>query len=363
MAKIRVKKNISEAFQKALPTDEKRIRPWHIKPEVSKPPPVDNFSKPTVTPTDKPTVTPTDKPTVTPTDKPTVTPTEPTVTPTEPTVTPTVTPTPTVGVKKLYTSDLPRQQEEIILYLLSIKDSQDPNKTRPVGYNRIAKQIQSERIFVKRSIENLSKLGFITGKESFNGMIKGTIYSLGNIEIVKAKTPTATVTPTVTPTRSSSSFFTTTTEELPNLDQFASLKKIGFTDNHSKQILEGGLLSLNDLEKSLEFIDWSIEHEKLKANMPLNYIMGILRKGTFNRPDGYKSKIEIWRENEAKAEKEEAERLKKLEEQIFENKYTIWRSKLTPEEIHEISPMFKKGEALDAMLRANFRDNIFSSGE
>jgi hypothetical protein len=132
----------------------------------------------------------------------------------------------------------------------------------------------------------------------------------------------------------------------------APLKKIGLTQEHLRQLLMQKNLTLEDIQNSIDYFAHDLQHNKTKkiTTTPLNYFMGILRKGqAYSRPMGYKSPEDVMREKEneikslqEKAREKEREKTEKSEKkkklEIFNTKFTAWMNSLTGAEIQTLLP-------------------------
>jgi len=155
---------------------------------------------------------------------------------------------------------------------------------------------------------------------------------------------------------------TTNGAELPeewdniNLDL---LQDIGFSESHLKQ-----LCSLN----TPELVEESIKHfafgllnnpKTKQYPNPINVLMGVLRKGQAWVENNYKSLQEIAQEELVARKKAEAERLVKLEQEIYNAEFKIWESGLSATELKAIEFGTQYLGPLKARLKACFDKTIW----
>ncbi len=355
MANIKIKENISDAFDTQVSDHRLRARPWRTIKKDSFP------QEPKKNPKKKTTLSTTPKTTLGTTLSTTLSTTETTLSTTpKTTLGTTLSTTPKNIIQKnkyLYISQLPLKKKNILEYLSSIRDFENPNQTCVVGLGRIAQKVGTDRGYVQKTLKQFIDAKYLAKKESYDSKYKGSIYDLSVIIFDSNFSEKTTLSTTLSTPICSSSKYNTTTIDLAS---YHELRNIGLDNGHIKQILNKNILNQTELEKSLDYIEWSLKNKTLKTESPLKYIMGILLRGPFNRPDGYKTPKEVWLEREAEHLREESKKLKQLEEEIFESQYIIWKSKLTPEEINEISPMFKQdGVLLESILKSHFETKVF----
>ncbi len=148
--------------------------------------------------------------------------------------------------------------------------------------------------------------------------------------------------------RSSSSRVSQTTkilEPLPkdwmeiNFSELTALN-IPFGQNHLRQIHATARVSAQELQESINHYAYDLRYtpgRKLAVQNHLGYFLNSLKNGPYAPPKGYKSPVEIVRENYAASKREEAARIEKLNAEIFESEFSIWWNKLTLEEQKKIT--------------------------
>jgi hypothetical protein len=112
---------------------------------------------------------------------------------------------------------------------------------------------------------------------------------------------------------------------------YPSLHGIGFERSQIHNVIQSWKLNtidLKDLPESLQRADFAVEHKSFKMDNPLNYVYSALMKGTFRKPNGYKSRAEI------QAEERLAEQ--KLISEKNEETFHLWRDNLSPDKRAEL---------------------------
>jgi hypothetical protein len=124
-----------------------------------------------------------------------------------------------------------------------------------------------------------------------------------------------------------------------NFSELTALN-IPFGQNHLRQVFTTGRVSAQELQESINHYAYDLRvtpGRKLAVQNHLGYFLNSLKNGPYAPPKGYKSPVEIARENYAASKKEEAARLEKLNAEIFESEYSIWWNKLTLDEQKKIT--------------------------
>ena len=155
---------------------------------------------------------------------------------------------------------------------------------------------------------------------------------------------------------------TTNGNELPeewrniNLDL---LQDIGFSENHLRQLFNFNTPEL--VEESIKHFAFGLlNNPKTKQYPnPINVLMGVLRKGQAWVENNYKSLQEIAQEELVARKKAEAERLVKLEQEIYNAEFKIWESGLSATELKAIEFGTQYLGPLKARLKACFDKTIW----
>jgi len=144
---------------------------------------------------------------------------------------------------------------------------------------------------------------------------------------------------------------------------FSPLAESGFTQTHLIQIVRQGKLSPSEVQESIEFFAFDLKRNGLKPNgPPLNFFMGILRKGIpYAPPENYESPADEARrkilEFKARKEREREAQLK----QLVDLEFSTWRPELSAEQIEAIVPDYAKrpGPMQDSALREHFMREVW----
>ena len=152
--------------------------------------------------------------------------------------------------------------------------------------------------------------------------------------------------------------------EWVNLD-LTPLTGIGFTQNHLTQIIRQGKLTPEETQDSIHFFAFDLEkNEKgrfLKAP-PINFFMGILRKGMpYAPPENYESAADEarrkTREFKARKERERQDEDQKL----LDLDFSEWRRGIAADELAALLPEYarKPGPIQDSALKTHFETNVW----
>lgn len=150
--------------------------------------------------------------------------------------------------------------------------------------------------------------------------------------------------------------------EIINLDPLAC---IGLTDSHLIQLLKQGNLTPEQIQESVNHFAFDLEHnDKAKTinKNPLDYFMGILRKGNYyTAPSNYEPQ-ELRNQRlylEDKLRRDETNRA--LEEKIKESELNDWLGKLSEHELMEFyveeQPLDNVPERAQQILKRRFALN------
>ena len=143
------------------------------------------------------------------------------------------------------------------------------------------------------------------------------------------------------------------------------LADVGFSHAHLIQLAKHGKLSAAEVASSIEFFAFDLKrNSKAKAlnGSPLNFFMGILRKGVPYAPsENYESPAdEARRRTREIMERKERERVTE-ENRIRELEFAEWRRGLSVDKLATILPDFARrpGQVQDSTLRTYFENEIW----
>jgi osmotically-inducible protein OsmY len=273
--------------------------------------------------------------------------------------------------------------------------------TPPLTLDRIAESLESRKETAKTVIVRLTKKGLVKRENSATGRggftrfrLEKTLYQelliretgnkrVTNREQTGNKRDTQRVTERVTePSSSSSSLRSTSNKELLTTGNQSSsemgldaswheidcspLSEIRLGRNQISQIAQSGRVSPDQLQDSIYAFAFDLsENQKAKniSGAPLNYFMGILRKGPYSPPANYESPEDrqqrIYLEAKEQQRKLRQEREARLETVEFEE----WAEKLSLDERAQLVPPkdYSKpgGTAHTMQLREYFRENVW----
>lgn len=132
------------------------------------------------------------------------------------------------------------------------------------------------------------------------------------------------------------------------------------------QIAQSGHVTPEQLQDSINAFAFDLyENQKAKniSGAPLNYFMGILRKGPYSPPVNYESPEDRQQRLYLEAKQKQHQKRKETEEKIETLEFEDWAEKLTLERREELVPPkdFAKpgGTAHNYQLRDYFRENIW----
>jgi len=257
---------------------------------------------------------------------------------------------------------------------------QGSKNTGPIAITNVANDLKSTPPAVKKALQRIEQKGFIERKSFKNGRGGWTKYELpegiyrellfkesrAKVEPNRSQTGAKVGTelepqPEPRPLSSSSSLLniTTTTNELALLENdkphlspawkqldLSPLLKIGFKESHLIQIAKVGHLTPEQVQESINAFAWDLQQNNKGKDIqgnPLNFFMGILRKGPYAAPHNYESESDRlfreYREAQEKIQKRREGHLKATQEHEFHE----WLTTLTDEEKVKYAPM-KGGE-------------------
>ena len=143
------------------------------------------------------------------------------------------------------------------------------------------------------------------------------------------------------------------------------LAEIGFTQNHLMQLAKYSKLSAAEVESSIEFFAFDLKRNaKAKAlnGSPLNFFMGILRKGVPYAPsENYESPADEARRRTREIMERKQHERQTEELRIFELAFSEWRRGLAPNDLIRLVPEWaqKPGQIQDSALKSHFETNIW----
>jgi hypothetical protein len=169
----------------------------------------------------------------------------------------------------------------------------------------------------------------------------------------------------------------TTTKQPPSFERFAAndpsvgidcspLADIGFKTNHARQALHEGKVTVAQLQESIQHFAFDLEHNgkaKLLKGAPLNFFMGIVRKGPYAPPPNYESPEEAQMRTYLEAKEEQAKRRREMEDRVRAVQCEEWLESLTLDEKQRLVPsneFSKPGSAAHmARLQEHFREQVW----
>lgn len=268
----------------------------------------------------------------------------------------------------------------------------------PITLDRIAAHLESHKGTAKTIIFRLTQKGFLkreasaTGRGGFTRFrLEKDLYQALLIRETEYKrvtngvqTDNKEVTQRVTSGPSSSSlldlenFKTTTTGEPELFDDakvqlspewatidFSPLAAVGLSRAHLIQLARHGKLSAIEVQDSIHFFAFDLgrngKGREIKGP-PLNFFMGILRKGLpYAPPENYESPEAEARRCylEGKRRIEEQRQVEERELQFLE--FSEWRRGVTPEEINAIVPEVVRNvpRASESSLKVHFEEIVW----
>ena len=295
-------------------------------------------------------------------------------------------------------------QRRLIIFLYELCRSQGVRVTNAVSIANIAISCKTTSRAAQETIRRLEFKGFIRRTGYKNGRGGWTTYELPegvyrelfqletsnklttNLQQTPNKLPTELTTQPTTSLSSSSSFIelenlkTTTTGEPELFDDariqlspewsevdFSPLSEIGFSRAHILQLAKHAKLSAEEVQNSIHFFAFDLKRNDKGREVkgpPVNFFMGILRKGLpYAPPENYESP-------EAEARRKYIEGKRRLEEQrlaeeqeLRDLEYAEWRRGLSHQQITAIVPevVLRIPRACEETLKSHFQDNVWPS--
>jgi hypothetical protein len=145
-----------------------------------------------------------------------------------------------------------------------------------------------------------------------------------------------------------------------------ALTEIGFTKNHLSQIAQLGKLTPTEVQDSIDAFAFDLKKNQ-KANglktSPLNFFMGILRKGTpYTPPENYESPEDEARRKYLESKRAQLSRRHAIEKEIVELNFQEWKSTLSGTQRKELAPHAKidGSEMQNSTLLDYFLKHVYS---
>ncbi|WP_448384720.1 hypothetical protein [Desulfosoma sp.] len=144
-------------------------------------------------------------------------------------------------------------------------------------------------------------------------------------------------------------------------DLYPHLTALGFGAHQIQQVRAAWKkLGLDEeaLPEALDRAEWMAAHasECLRdIERPLNYIFKSLKNGMLSPPPGYRSRRQIV----ADAMHQRAEEIRRLEQQYFEDAFTVWWHELSEAERKKIDGANKVGALHETHRREYFRQHVY----
>ena len=293
-------------------------------------------------------------------------------------------------------------QRNVLLYVYSSCRAQGSKTSAPISIENLAETSRSTLSAVRKAAQRLEGKGFVTRANYKDGRGGWTQYAIPdpvynallldetrakvepNLGQTRAKVGTE-VEPQLRPSLSSSSSFidsnqnfkTTTTGEVEFFEDgriqlapewaavdFSALADVGFSRAHLTQLVKHGKLSSLEVQDSIHFFAFDLRRNgkgrELKGP-PLNFFMGILRKGLpYAPPENYESPEAEARHKYLEGKRRIEERRLAEENELKDLEFAQWRRGLTePQAIALVpDPVKDIPRAREASLRLHFDEQV-----
>ncbi|MGK5089783.1 hypothetical protein WDW86_19705 [Bdellovibrionota bacterium FG-2] len=146
---------------------------------------------------------------------------------------------------------------------------------------------------------------------------------------------------------------------------YSDLSEIGFTQTHLVQIIRQGKLQPAEVQDSIYYFAFDLKRNEKGKNLngpPINFFMGILRRGgPYTPPDNYESSADEAR-RKTREFKERKERERQDEDQkLMTLEFAEWRRGLSAAEIIGLLPEHarKPGQVQESVLKIHFEENVW----
>jgi len=140
------------------------------------------------------------------------------------------------------------------------------------------------------------------------------------------------------------------------------LASMGFTESHLIQIIRQGKLSATETQDSINFFAFDLSRNGLKPNSPLNFFMGILRKGIpYAPPENYESPADEARRKTREFKERKVRERQAEEKKIIALAFSEWRRGVPAEELTKFLPEYarKPGPLQESALESYFEKNVW----
>lgn len=143
---------------------------------------------------------------------------------------------------------------------------------------------------------------------------------------------------------------------------YPKIAEIGLSQEHLMKIVKAwkrDKIPLELLPVSLERAEYALEHNS-KIEKPLDYVYSVLLRGTFAKPQGFKSRAELAMEEM----KREADAIRAREEEYFEDAFLVWWDRLAEQGRVEVDTSNKTALKTPGILEMHrqewFREKVFT---
>jgi hypothetical protein len=292
---------------------------------------------------------------------------------------------------------LAKLQKRVLLFIYNTCKISRNKCTPPLGIENIVYGCGNTTVAaIKKAIQRLELHNFIFRIKHKKGRGGWTIYEISNPiyqEMLSLETGVkiesnwshieAILGTELEPSASSSSSFnnlnttTTGTEEFKiqkidlsedwlNID-IEPLKDIGFTKTHLEQIASQNLLLPEIVQNSIYAFSFDLvenNKEKELKGQPINFFMGILRKGNpYASPANYESPKDKAMRVYAERQRTIKEKRAAMEKEIFEHAFNEWYSNISEEERRVFASKnieYKRdSKFVETNARTHFKNNIW----
>jgi len=293
-------------------------------------------------------------------------------------------------------------QRQIVLFLYEQSKIARDKITDPIAISVLAESCGTTVLSAQKTIQRLEKKSLLRRVSFRNGRGGWTRYELSqetfqdllHLETQdklrtnlgqssdKPKTQLRTQPRTSVPSSSSSldleNFKTTTTGEpeffaheavslAPEWERIdlSPLGDIGFTQTHLIQIARQAKLSALETQDSIHFFAFDLKRNGKAKELngpPLNFFMGILRKGMpYTPPENFEAPEEEARRKYVEGKQRlEAKRMAEAEA-LWDLHFREWEAKLSPEESEKFLPDYAKrpGPMRESCLKSHFNEQVW----
>jgi predicted transcriptional regulator len=297
-------------------------------------------------------------------------------------------------------------QRDILLNIYNSCREEGSKCSAPISIENLANVSNTTASAARKAIQRIEQKGYITRAQYKDGRggwtrykVLDSVYNALLLDETRAKVePKLSQTrakvepelePKLRPSVSSSSSFidlekfkTTTTSESETFDNSVNqldpvwsaidtspLFEIGFTKAHLIQLARHGKISAEEVQDSIHFFAFDLvrngKARELKGP-PLNFFMGILRKGLpYAPPENFESP-------EAEARRKYLEGKRRIEEQRLAEEqelkalaFATWRRSLTDVQARDLIPESLRNvpQAFQASLRVYFDEHVYQTLE